>query len=345
MIQDLLVTIFVPVYNGEKYLTETLNSIKNQTYKNIEVLLVDDSSLDGSRTILIDFANKDKRFKVFEKKNGGMAPISWNFIIPKIKGDFIFYSSQDDIFSINLIEKMIERQLETDADSVIPDMEYYFENRQNNKKIIGLNNNRLSVLSGMQACAESLNWNIHGFAIFKSNLVKEEFFPEDAFDSDEFITRKLFLKSNKVVFSEGIFYYRQDNSNAITKTFTTKNFYTLNTIYRLHNLLKTNNFAEKFIFETQLLLLETYLQLNITAKIFKFENKIEESEIILFLSDFRQKKLLISFYFSNFSYVIKSFRVKYLLLIIICKVPILLATVTMIKSNKMHSFYKKCIIN
>ena len=270
-----------------------------------------------------------------------MAPTSWNFIIPKIKGDFIFYSSQDDIFSINLIEKMIARQLETDADTVIPDMEYYFENRQNNKKIIGLNNNRLSVLNGMQACAESLNWNIHGFALFKSSLVLEEIFPEDAFDSDEFITRKFFLESNKVVFSEGVFYYRQDNSNAITKTFTIKNFYTLNTIYRLYDLLKTKNFAEKYIFEIQLLLLETYLQLFVTSKIFKFENKIEKNEILLFLSDFRQKKLSISFCFSNFSYAIKSFSVKYLLLIIICKVPILLDIVTIIKSKKMLSFYKK----
>lgn len=334
MNQDLLVTIFVPVYNGEKYLTETLNSIKNQTYKNIEVLLVDDSSLDGSRTILFNFANNDKRFKVFEKENGGMAPRSWNFIIPKIKGNFIFYSSQDDIFSINLIEKMIERQLKTDADTVIPDMEYYFENGQNNKKIIGLNNNRFDILSGMQACAESLNWNIHGFALFKSNLVKEEFFPEDAFDSDEFITRKLFLKSNKVVFSEGVFYYRQDNSNAITKIFTINNFYTLNTIYRLYDLLKRNDFAAKFIFETQLLLLETYLQLNVTAKIFKFKNKIEENEIQLFLSDFGQKKLSIALCFSNFSYAIRSCNVKYFLFIISCKVPILLALVTMIKSKK-----------
>ena len=83
MIQDLLVTIFIPVYNGEKYLTGTLNSIKNQTYKNIEVLLVDDSSLDGSRTILIDFANKDKRFKVFKKKKRGYGAYILEFYYPK----------------------------------------------------------------------------------------------------------------------------------------------------------------------------------------------------------------------------------------------------------------------
>ena len=84
MIQNILITIFVPVFNGEKYLNETLISIQNQTYKNIEVLLVDDSSSDGSKTILDTFANFDNRFRVFEKENGGNVSVSWNFIKPEI---------------------------------------------------------------------------------------------------------------------------------------------------------------------------------------------------------------------------------------------------------------------
>ena len=61
----------MPVFNGENYLNETLSSIKNQTYSNIEVLLVDDSSTDGSKIILDKFGNEDDRFKVFLKENGG----------------------------------------------------------------------------------------------------------------------------------------------------------------------------------------------------------------------------------------------------------------------------------
>ena len=72
MLQDTLVTIFMPVYNGKKYLNETLTSIINQTYKNFEVLLVDDSSTDNSLFILKEFEKKDSRFKVFSKPNGGM---------------------------------------------------------------------------------------------------------------------------------------------------------------------------------------------------------------------------------------------------------------------------------
>lgn len=323
MTQDLLITVFVPVYNGEKYLRKTLISIKNQTYKNIEVLLVDDSSTDGSKIILDEFANLDHRFKVFVKRNGGMVSASWNFILPEIKGDYVFYSSQDDVFSIDLIEKMAEKQKETNADSILPDMEFYHENTTNNKKIIGLNGDRKIVLSGKQACEQSLNWTIHGFALTKTSLILDEYFFEDAFDTDEFITRKLFLKSNKVVFCEGTFYYRQDNLNAITKTFTTKNFYTLNTSYRILSLVEDNNFDKELILNVQFALLYKYLELLARFSLHNFVNENEKEEVRLFLSDFR-KKIDKHICFTNGIYAVKLFKIKYLLLLFICVMPILL---------------------
>lgn len=339
MIQDLLVTVFVPIYNGEKFLSETLGSIKNQTYKNIEVLLVDDSSTDGSKIILEEFVNEDDRFKVFVKKNGGMVSISWNFIKPQIKGDYVFYSSQDDIFSIDLIEKMVERQKTTNADTILPDMEFYFENKPDNKKIIGLNGNRKIVLNGREACEKSLNWTIHGFALTKTSLLMDEVFPEDAYDSDEFITRKLFLKSNKVVFCEGIFYYRQDNFNAITKTFSKKNFYTLNTLLKLFELLKENNFDKSLVFNAQYLLLSSYLQLSVKFQVCDFATKIEKEETALYLLDFRKTVLTNSFCFFNFFYAMISFKLKYILLLIIFKTPVLydLAVKKYIKKIKKNS--------
>lgn len=325
MVQDLLVTIFVPVYNGEKYLNTTLTSILNQTYTNFEVLLVDDSSTDGSKKIINEFVNKDSRFKIFVKENGGMVGISWNFIMPDINGDYVFYSSQDDLLSVDLVEKMVERQQETDADTIVPDMEFYFENEQNNKKIIGLNGDRILILNGKEACTESLNWNIHGFTLTKTSLIRDEFFFEDAFDTDEFITRKLFLRSNKVVFCEGIFYYRQDNSNAITKTFSKKNFYALNTLYRLLDLLRENDFDNNLIFNAQIALFNRYLELSAKFELYDFKSKIEKQEVLLFLSDFKQKQFTNSFCISMGLSAIKSLKLKYVLLLIILKTPILFA--------------------
>lgn len=313
--QDLLVTIFVPVFNGEKYLNETLTSIKNQTYKNIEVLLVDDSSTDGSKIILDQFEDEDERFRVFVKENGGMVACSWNFIMPEINGDYTFYSSQDDIFSSNLIEKMVQKQQETKAEMILPDLEYYYQNGNNNKRIIGFNGNRNVVLIGKNACSASLNWDIHGFALIKTSLLIEEVFPEDAFDSDDFITRKSFLKSNKVVFCKGIFYYRQDNPQAITKTFSKKNFYALNSILRMFYLLEENNFNKNYIINVQFSLLLNYLQLTAIHQFYNFDSKTEKEEIAQFLFDFRKKYLTQTFFLCNRSYAIKKLKLRFLLLL------------------------------
>ncbi len=337
MIQSPLITIFVPVFNGEKYVDETLLSIKKQTYTHIEVLLVDDSSTDGSRAILDNYANEDKRFKVFSKQNGGMVACSWNFIMPYVKGEYFFYASQDDIFSIDLIEKMVQKQQQSRADTVLPDMELYFENHQKNKQIIGLNGDRSIELTGKDACKLSINWTIHGFALFKTSLMNNEFVPEDTYDSDGFFTRKLFLKSNKVVFSEGTFFYRQDNPNAITKTFSKKNFYVLNTNLRLFNLLKENQFEKKEVFDSQLFLLRHYSHIVATFGLYNFDSKEEKDEVQLFLMHFKKKYLIDSFYFHNISYSVLRFKWRYLLLILVFKISFLFRILLRYKKKRIKN--------
>lgn len=323
MNNDLLITVFVPVYNGEKYIEQTLNSIKKQNYANIEVLVVDDSSTDRSLEILNKYAQEDNRFKVFVKKNGGTVPHSMNYIIPKIKGDYFFYASQDDIFSLDLIEKMVQKQKETLADCILPDMEFYFENKQNNKRIIGLNGNKSIQLSGREACVASLNWSIPGFALINSNLIKLEFFPEDAFDSDEYMTRKLFLKSNKVVFSDGVFFYRQDNLQAITKTFGKKNFYVLNSAWKQYNLLKDNNFEAQIVFNSQLGIMQQYFTIFSFFKAYTFKNKYDKLEIKMFLINYKEEHLINSFFYYKLKNTIQTIQWKYLILVFVLKSPLL----------------------
>lgn len=333
MENSLFISVFIPVYNGENYLRETLLSVQNQSYTHFEVLLVDDSSSDASLEILNEISQADSRFKVFSKKNAGTVAHSTNFILPEIKGDYFFYASQDDLFSSNLFEKMVQRQMETNADSILPDMEFYFENRVENKQIIGLNGNRNVELSGKLACEKSLTWTIHGFALFRSCLIKAEFFPEDAFDSDEYVTRKLFLNSNKVVFSEGIFYYRQDNSNAITKTFGKKNFYVLNTSWKLYRLVKENNFRDAKVFLRQIGILQQYADVYTTFKCCQFEIESDKVEVKTFLTDFKEKHLTNSFFFYNLRFVVLNLEWKYILWVIIYKTPFLLRFVTHYKAS------------
>ncbi|MFT5076984.1 MAG: glycosyltransferase involved in cell wall biosynthesis [Flavobacteriaceae bacterium] len=254
------VSIFMPVYNGAKYLSKSIESVLNQTYENFELICVDDSSTDNSYELLNFFADKDSRVTIYQKPNGGTVPKSWNYVLPKIKGDFILYMSQDDHISIDNLEKLISRQLETDADCILPDLRFYYDKEKNNAAgRIGINGNRDLILTNREAVLLSLNWKIHGFGLWKAEIFKNEIFPEDSFDSDEYMVRKFFFKCNKVAFCDGIFYYRQDNQNAITKSFEVKNYYSLLRDYRIYKLLKNNNFEPEIINEKRDLLFSSFI--------------------------------------------------------------------------------------
>jgi glycosyltransferase involved in cell wall biosynthesis len=307
-----LISIVIPVYNGAKYIEKTLQTISNQSYTNFEVLLVDDSSTDDSFNIISKYAALDSRCKVFKKENGGIVPKTLNFINPFVSGDYFFYSSQDDLFSLDLLEKMINRCLETSASCVLPDMEYYFENEKTNKKTIGLNGNRAIELTGKEAFILSLNWNIHGFALFKSEFLKNEIIPEDAFDADDYVTRKWFLESDKVVFSEGTFFYRQDNSNAITKTFGKKNFYALNSRQKVWQLIYDSKSFEPYKYSAYRDFIYNYYHTIKKYKKYKFENLQDENEISTFLSNFKKQHFTIEFIKNSIIEALKSGKIKFL---------------------------------
>lgn len=242
-----LISIFMPVYNGSRYLKESIESILKQTLKDFELICVDDSSTDNSYEILKEFASKDSRIKVFQKPNGGNVPKSWNYIMPHLQGDSITYMSQDDLMSEDNLEKMYLRQQETGADCILPDMVYYFEGKQENKRLAGVNGNRDIILSNRQSVILSLNDKIHGFALWRSKIIKDEIFPEDSFNSDEYMCQIFFFKSNRVAFCSGVFFYRQDNENAITSTFGMKNYYMILKHIRIYKFLEENNFDSNIL--------------------------------------------------------------------------------------------------
>lgn len=99
---QLLISVIVPVYNSEKYLGRCVDSIRSQTYSNLEIILIDDGSLDNCPMICDSFAEKDKRVKVFHKENGG-ASSARNVGIEKASGDYICFVDSDDILCENSI--------------------------------------------------------------------------------------------------------------------------------------------------------------------------------------------------------------------------------------------------
>lgn len=116
-----LVSIIVPVYNVEKYLEKCMLSLLNQTYKNIEILAVDDGSTDGSLDILKEFQLKDPRLIVFSQKNGGQASAR-NLGLEKASGDYIMFVDSDDYVKSNFVSSPLNLMQISESQLVIFDV-------------------------------------------------------------------------------------------------------------------------------------------------------------------------------------------------------------------------------
>ncbi len=114
------ISIIIPIYNVEKYLRECLDSVVNQTLRDIEILCVNDGSPDNSLAILEEYAAKDNRIKIINKENGGYAS-AINAGLDVAKGDFIQIVESDDFCKLNMCEEMHNRIKNSDADFVTAD--------------------------------------------------------------------------------------------------------------------------------------------------------------------------------------------------------------------------------
>lgn len=113
-----LISVVVPVYNVSLYLSECIESILHQTYKNLEIILVDDGSTDGSGQICDSFLKVDNRVKVFHKKNSGLG-LTRNFGIQHAKGEYLSFVDSDDFAEPEMIEKLISAVNKSKAELII----------------------------------------------------------------------------------------------------------------------------------------------------------------------------------------------------------------------------------
>ena len=115
---NIKVSVTVPIYNTAKYLRQCLDSLKAQTLKNIEFILVDDGSTDISGEICEEYAKKDSRFKVIHQRNGGVAAARQTGL-DNAHGEYVIVCDSDDWVEPDMYERMFLKAKETDADIVM----------------------------------------------------------------------------------------------------------------------------------------------------------------------------------------------------------------------------------
>ncbi len=210
-----LISIIVPVYNVEPYLERCVHSILNQTYPNIEVILVDDGSPDKCPEMCDNLALLDKRIKVIHKKNGGLSDAR-NAGLDLAKGELIGFVDSDDYVHPAFYATLYKNMIDNDADLSMCDY----------KSVSGLDGeifdyeNTTKVYNNIEALEMLFTYYCQVFVIVWNKLYRKEVFKDFRFDvgkihEDEFISHKILHQSNKIVFSDARLYYYFQSPNSI----------------------------------------------------------------------------------------------------------------------------------
>lgn len=168
--QQLKISVIVPVYNVEKYLKQCLDSIVNQTYKNLEIIIVNDGTKDNSMKIVEEYL-QDKRIKVINKENGGLSSAR-NIGIKEATGDYISFIDSDDYISLNMYEDLVKN---INGEDII--IFNYSRLDDKTKKIVKnkyIKNNKMIILDKklnyLYSRIELVCWN----KIYKATFIKEK---------------------------------------------------------------------------------------------------------------------------------------------------------------------------
>ena len=244
------ISIVVPIYNVEKYLCRCIDSIINQTIKDIEVILVDDGSTDSCPKICDQYAQKDIRIRVIHKSNGGLSSAR-NEGIKVAQGQYIGFVDSDDYVNINMYEKLYNQAIEKGADIVQCHFKKVYEDEDYSRLINECDVDELSnneallrlVKMGELHVQSVVAWN----KIYKKELFQNISYPIGKLHEDEFTTYKLFANSSKIVdISQELYYYRQVEGSIMNRKFNVKRLDYLEALVNMVNFFKNKNDDELF---------------------------------------------------------------------------------------------------
>ncbi len=217
MSEDIKVSIVVPIYNVEKYLDRCIKSILNQTYKNIEIILVDDGSADESGAIADRYADTDDRIRVIHKANGGLSDAR-NAGIDICGGEYICFVDSDDAIDSRYVSCMLEACQKNDADIAICRFENVEADYTVHEGNITVAEEVMTSIEALQSIysANNVNTVVAWNKLYSAKLWKDVRYPKGRIHEDEATTYKLLHKAKKVVSLDTVLYYYYRNASGIT---------------------------------------------------------------------------------------------------------------------------------
>lgn len=210
-----LISVVVPIYKVEGYLSRCVDSIINQTYKNLEIILVDDGSPDNCPKMCDDYATNDSRIKVVHKKNGGLSDAR-NAGMKVATGEYISFIDSDDYIALDFFETLYNTMQSEKSDIVECSVVKFYENNHFDEYKDDLNiisfgtQDALSKLIAENPFKQHV-WN----KLYKSSLVLDIPYAVGKLNEDEFWTYQIFGRAKKVTRLHKTMYYYFQRENSI----------------------------------------------------------------------------------------------------------------------------------
>lgn len=217
------ITVIVPIYNVEKYLSQCINSIVNQTYNNLEIILVDDGSPDNCPQLCDAFEKEDARIKVIHKGNGGLSSAR-NAGLEIATGDYITFVDSDDWLELNMYEVLYTNLIKEDADvSACANIGEFGkegtmfkqERLQNITVYTELREMYKHLLPTSQPTLLFMVWN----KLFKRDIVGDIRFQIGQIYEDMYFEREVLKRCKKIVYSDYVGYHYRIGRGGSTATF------------------------------------------------------------------------------------------------------------------------------
>lgn len=233
------VTVIVPIFNAGPYLKSCLDSIVGQTYQNLEILLINDGSTDGSASLCESYRKMDPRIRVVHKKLGGSGVgAARNTALPLITGDYVLFVDNDDWLELHHIEYLYQSLKETDSDIAIANFTEFDDERQAFRFHLTAGDAYQKVYHPKEwfalqyegKFAFSQCFTVPWCKLYKTSLFENIVYPEDEKVEDDLTTWKVYLMANKIVYSNTALYYHRKRSTSVTKTVDLASVYPLKSI-------------------------------------------------------------------------------------------------------------------
>ena len=223
------ITVIVPVYNVEHYLDKCLDSLINQTYKNLEIIVINDGSTDNSGIICQEYAQKDNRIIYIEKENGGLSDAR-NVGLDKMTGSYVTFVDSDDWVELDYVEVLYNKIIEYEVDISVGN--YYSYNEDEKLFYFHMSADsyyekvydNVSIFENLYESKEMKNFALISACgkLYKAKLFDYLRFDKGKLGEDGYFNQKIYLLVGKIVYiNQGLYAYRQRNGS-ITKTWTEK---------------------------------------------------------------------------------------------------------------------------